>query len=208
MREAIVHLDDRQVAAIGLDELLPAARAAGLEQLTLFSREGAGRVFQLHVREPIPPEDLDRVDAVVWWECLRSSATGVTYLWKVDPPGDADLAAAARGDATADDDSRERTEVAVVGPADQLGESLETIEPSDADVLVERLCNYHASTAPMDALTDRQREVLRTAHRMGYYDVPRTATSEEVAREVGLDPSTVVEHLQRAERNIMDRLVR
>ena len=38
---------------------------------------------------------------------------------------------------------------------------------------------------------------------MGYYDVPRDATAKEVASEVGLDDSTVSEHLRRAERNLV-----
>jgi len=50
---------------------------------------------------------------------------------------------------------------------------------------------------------DRQREVIKTASEAGYYEVPREATVTEVAAEFDLDSSTVVEHLQRAGRNLM-----
>lgn len=42
---------------------------------------------------------------------------------------------------------------------------------------------------------------------MGYYDVPRNASTEEVAAELELDGSTVSEHLQRAERNVLRRVL-
>lgn len=71
------------------------------------------------------------------------------------------------------------------------------------DVTLERLSEYRGSESTLDRLTDRQREVVETAHSLGYYDVPRTASTEDVATELGLDPSTVAEHLQRAERNLM-----
>jgi predicted DNA binding protein len=52
-------------------------------------------------------------------------------------------------------------------------------------------------------LTARQREVIQTAFDLGYYEVPRAASTETVADELGLDSSTVAEHLQRAERNLL-----
>ena len=53
-----------------------------------------------------------------------------------------------------------------------------------------------------EELTDRQREVVETASEAGYYEV-REASTAAVAEELGLDPSTVPEHLQRAERNLL-----
>jgi len=42
---------------------------------------------------------------------------------------------------------------------------------------------------------------------MGYYEVPKQVSSEEIAAELDLDPSTVAEHLQRAERNLLGQLL-
>jgi predicted DNA binding protein len=53
-------------------------------------------------------------------------------------------------------------------------------------------------------LTDRQREVLRVAADRGYYETPRRATQEDVAAELGVAPSTVAEHLRKAESNLVD----
>jgi predicted DNA binding protein len=55
------------------------------------------------------------------------------------------------------------------------------------------------------ALTDRQREVLRTALRMGYFEVPRECTLADVAAEFDVDKSTVSGVLRRGEGRILKR---
>lgn len=49
----------------------------------------------------------------------------------------------------------------------------------------------------LGSLTDRQREVLDAAVRVGYFDSPREATLDDVAEEVGLAVPTVSEHLRK-----------
>jgi predicted DNA binding protein len=55
-------------------------------------------------------------------------------------------------------------------------------------------------------LTNRQREVLRTAFEAGYYDWPRTATGEEVADQLGITSATFSEHINAAERALLAAL--
>lgn len=52
-------------------------------------------------------------------------------------------------------------------------------------------------------ITDRQREVLDTARRMGYFEVPRRCTLADVADDLGVDKSTASEILRRGQ----DRIV-
>lgn len=56
-------------------------------------------------------------------------------------------------------------------------------------------------------LTDRQREVLRTAYRMGYFEYPREANATEVADELGIGLSTLSEHLAAAQGKILADLL-
>jgi len=63
------------------------------------------------------------------------------------------------------------------------------------------------ASSPLDCLTERQREVLRTAHRLGYFEVPRRIESRELARTLGLKAATVVEHLRKAEQRLLDFLL-
>jgi predicted DNA binding protein len=52
-------------------------------------------------------------------------------------------------------------------------------------------------------LTDRQRECLRVARRLGYFEVPRTATLAEVAAALDVDPSTASETLRRGTARVL-----
>lgn len=52
-------------------------------------------------------------------------------------------------------------------------------------------------------LTDRQAELFKIALEMGYFDVPRNATHEDIGERVGVTSSTVAEILQRVESKIL-----
>lgn len=56
-------------------------------------------------------------------------------------------------------------------------------------------------------LTDRQREVMRTAHEMGYFEYPRDSNATEVAAELDIAPSTFSEHLAAAQGKLMDAVL-
>lgn len=56
-------------------------------------------------------------------------------------------------------------------------------------------------------LSPRQGEVFATAHRLGYYELPRETTTEEIAGAVGIKRRTAEDHLRRAEKKMVDELV-
>jgi len=56
-------------------------------------------------------------------------------------------------------------------------------------------------------LTARQREVLRTAHDMGYFEHPKGANAGEVADDLDISPSTFSEHLAAAQRKLLDAVL-
>jgi len=53
-------------------------------------------------------------------------------------------------------------------------------------------------------LTAEQLTVLRTAHRMGYFDVPREASADDIAAELEIAQSTLSERLRLAEKQLFD----
>ena len=57
------------------------------------------------------------------------------------------------------------------------------------------------------ALTDRQREVLQTAHEMGYFARPRDSNATEVAAALDITRSTFAEHLAAAQSKLMDAVL-
>lgn len=55
--------------------------------------------------------------------------------------------------------------------------------------------------------TDRQLEVLQTAHEMGYFSYPKGANAGDVADALDICPSTFSEHLSAAQQKILDQLL-
>lgn len=56
-------------------------------------------------------------------------------------------------------------------------------------------------------LTERQREVLETAHRMGYFDRPKGANAGEVADALDISRSTFTEHLAAGQTKLLDAIL-
>lgn len=91
----------------------------------------------------------------------------------------------------------------IFGPDDELQDGFENIS-LPIDVTIEAVGGLAGTTATVDALlTDRQREVVKTAVELGYYDIPRTASQEEIATELDCASSTTAEHLRKAEARVL-----
>jgi len=94
-----------------------------------------------------------------------------------------------------------------------LRDIVSTLEEEFGQVRIEYLVRSREDTeeaelVPVDMrrLTDRQREVLETAHRLGYFEYPRESNAGEVADELGIGTSTFTEHLNAAQSKLLDEL--
>lgn len=89
------------------------------------------------------------------------------------------------------------------GPDDELQDAVASV-PAPVAVTIEAVGGLADTTTAVDAtLTDRQREIVRTAVTMGYYEIPRTASQADIASELDCAPSTIAEHLRKAESQMM-----
>lgn len=59
----------------------------------------------------------------------------------------------------------------------------------------------------ISSLTENQKRALSAAYRVGYFDFPRRAGSDSLAKTLGLSKSTVSEHLRKAEKAILDQVL-
>ncbi len=59
----------------------------------------------------------------------------------------------------------------------------------------------------LQALTDRQREVLETAYDGGFFERPKDANSDELAARLDITRSTFLQHLRAAERKLLDAVL-
>ena len=77
----------------------------------------------------------------------------------------------------------------------------------DAHIPIDVIRVYNPTTpdaGPWYGLTTAQREALVLAVESGYYDIPRTCTTVEVAEELGISDQAVTERLRRAIVNLVD----
>jgi DNA-binding CsgD family transcriptional regulator len=96
----------------------------------------------------------------------------------------------------------------VVGTHDMLQRALEDL-PNDIQISVEQVGQYSPDSPNLiSILTERQAEVFRTAVEEGYYEIPRQATHADIANELGCAPSTIDEHLRKAESRVLSTLVK
>lgn len=80
--------------------------------------------------------------------------------------------------------------------------------PDEVDVTLERAGEYQPNMSdPVGQLTDRQKEILRTALAAGYYEIPRRATQRDLATELELSRGTIGDHLRRAEAKIIRSII-
>jgi len=91
----------------------------------------------------------------------------------------------------------------VVGPSAAQAEMIEAL-PEEYVADVERIGEYdHRYTSVAGRLTDRQREAVRVAVDLGYYEVPREATLGEVAGRLDCSEAGASKLLRRAEAAVM-----
>lgn len=72
---------------------------------------------------------------------------------------------------------------------------------------LQRLTHDGETETAGDGLTDCQHEALRTAYEMGYFEIPRTTSLDDVATELGITASSLSERLRRAQTQLLERTV-
>jgi len=101
-----------------------------------------------------------------------------------------------------------KVKVSFLGNEQQIKDLLEKLDAIGIHYRVTLLGDANfPPTSPLNLLTEKQREILLEAHRLGYYDIPRKITTQELANRLALVDSTVVEHLRKAEQRLITQLL-
>ncbi|ADB59039.1 Bacterio-opsin activator HTH domain protein [Haloterrigena turkmenica DSM 5511] len=208
MREAHVSLTDPAFDRMGIAELVSLSRDAGVLGFEELACHGTGAVVQVAVETPIDEDRLSDLECVDWWERIADSGDDHRYVIAFTAPelpeGLAERADELIGTCEPNVTDRGAT-LSLVGSQETIAATIDEYETAGISPELRKFGTYDGRDHPLAELTDRQREAVRTAYEMGYYEVPRTVTSEDVAAELEVDSSTVAELLQRAERNLLGR---
>jgi hypothetical protein len=210
MREAEISVTDTELAAMGVDDLLALTREAGLLSVAELACRGNGAVLQVEVETRLDEERLAALDYVDEWnhvaERTDSQVYVVSFIAPDLPERLEETAADLVGTCDPEVDDRGAT-MSLVGPHEAISEQIDEYRKAGVSPALQRIGGYRGADDPLDELTARQREVIETAWEMGYYEVPKLASADDIATEMGLDSSTVNEHLQRAERNLLGQIL-
>ena len=107
-------------------------------------------------------------------------------------------------------DGSEEWNVCFTGDRSMIDDSLDEVrEQTGAEVTVKSITTSDApdrSTREqrLDTLTTAQREVFEHAREAGYYEWPREITTRELADDLDIAKSTLLEHLRTAESKLLD----
>jgi DNA-binding CsgD family transcriptional regulator len=210
VREAAVTVGDTAFEEMGIGELIALGREAGIVDFEELACHGTGAVVRATVESRYDEARLSALEYVDNWEYVAETDAGHVYVIVFRAPN-LPASLADRADdlvGTCDPQlAEESATMSLVGPQEAISETIRDYEAAGIRPDLRKLGAYEGDAGPLDELTDRQREVLETAYDMGYFEVPRGASAEAIAAELDLDASTVVEHLQRAERNLLDQFL-
>ncbi|QIB74747.1 DNA-binding protein [Halogeometricum borinquense] len=91
----------------------------------------------------------------------------------------------------------------LVGQAADIRSAFDSF-PDSLSLTIESVTEFDVGREfPAATLTDRQLTVVRTAAKMGYYEIPRETTHGAIAAALDCAASTVSEHLHRAEAKLV-----
>lgn len=160
-------------------------------------------------------EAVEDHDAVISYDILEVDAENTFHLYLHVHPGEpaGTLMALCYEFALIIDTPIEFTDrggilATIVGTHDMLREALKAV-PDEINISIQQVGQYSPGTRDMlSMLTERQREVFETAVDMGYYDIPRQVNQSDLAETLDCAPSTVDEHLRKAESKMLSALLR
>jgi hypothetical protein len=103
---------------------------------------------------------------------------------------------------------RERWRMTFLGTETQISKNLEALESRGLryKVVFSGDAKF-GSESVLSTLSNKQREVIVAAYRLGYFNFPRRIKSAELATALGIAQSTLAQHLRKAEKKILERVI-
>jgi hypothetical protein len=102
-----------------------------------------------------------------------------------------------------------RMKMIYLGSAKQIKDILAVIRENQVHFKVLSLTDAKfALDSPLNSLTEKQRNVLITAFKLGYYSMPRRVGTEQLAKKLGLHKSALQVHRRKAEMKLIAEVLK
>lgn len=208
MRQAIVSIRDEEFP--GIEEVIKVYREAEILNIEVMSCDWTGGVIRVRVKEELDTQRLEEHDTVVWCEQVSHHGSGHVYLIEMTATQTSGPKPVETDDVlpvnfvNIDDQG---VTFDISGSQEGIRDVISAYEDADINVTLHGLHEYRSRADMSDSMTERQQEILQVAYESGYYEVPRGTSTTKLAEELGVDGSTVAEHLQRAERNLISAVL-
>ncbi|MDS0259071.1 helix-turn-helix domain-containing protein [Haloarcula sp. S1CR25-12] len=108
------------------------------------------------------------------------------------------------------ENGREEWQVCFVNERSQIDDALDRVrDQAGAEVSVDSITTSEAAATTardqrLDTLTAKQRDVFEHAREAGYYEWPRMCDTRELAADLDVSKTTLLEHLRKAEAKLLD----
>lgn len=105
---------------------------------------------------------------------------------------------------------REQWQVCFVNDRSEIESALDSVrEQAGAEVQIDSITTGEPSAPTardhrLDTLTTKQRQVFEHAREAGYYEWPRKCDTRELAADLDVSKTTLLEHLRKAEAKLLD----
>lgn len=211
MRELRLRLGWPAFPTLGVDELFTRLGEPDRVRFRSLSCRGCAGTSMLVADEPIDTSSIEGLHFVDSFELVGHGPNRYEYLLRMELPRCPAVLEEQEGEfyvdgpVHLDDDGLTLTAIATQDALDSLDTMFRGVEGLVSHLEILSIGTYTGRDGGAEVLTDRQREVLSAAVKRDYFDVPRGVTADELAAEFDLDKSTVLEHLRRAERNLLKR---
>jgi len=157
-----------------------ASQLVGVDEVTSISAAADQGVLRLRLTQPFLALELADHGAVF----REATANPTTTTLLVDIPDTIDVRTITRlvGESFADVDLR-------------------------AKQTLDQTADHSLYSKFLDALTERQLEVIQTAYYSGYFESPRESTGEDVAATLGISPPAFYQHARTVQRKLFETLL-
>jgi len=102
--------------------------------------------------------------------------------------------------------SKEKMVISVIGTNEELQKFLKAIKLAANIIKISFQETDFEWQSVLSCLTDKQKELIIEARKMGYYNYPRRVDTDKLAKKVGISKSTAIEHLRKAESRIINNI--